>query len=142
MTPATFFVDLDERFRFTTDVASTPGNAKCAEFFTVEEDGLARSWVGRRVWCNPPFSAIGPWVQKASVEAARTEVIVMVTPANRTGQKWWTQLIEPRRDRGLGLRVEFLPGRVHFIRPGGDPSGRGERPTFACCLLIWGDHAG
>ena len=52
--------------RFDLDVASSnsemivvPSDRK----YTVEDDGLALPWEGR-VWMNPPFSKITPWINK------------------------------------------------------------------------------
>ncbi len=123
---------------FTLDVAAASHNTKCQRYFDRQTDGLRQSWAGERVWCNPPYSAIEPWVRKAWLEAPRTLGIVMLLPANRTEQKWWQRQVEPRRDRAeSGLRVEFLPGRMRFIKAGQLDVGPNERPPFGCCLLIW-----
>ena len=45
---------------FTVDVAAAPHNTKCERFYTAEQDGLAQSWAGETVWCNPPYSSILP----------------------------------------------------------------------------------
>ncbi len=50
---------------FTLDVAASDRNAKCSRYFTFTQDGLRQSWAGERVWCNPPYSRIGPWIDKA-----------------------------------------------------------------------------
>src|SRR5204863_2425887 len=131
-----FFAPLHERFRFTIDVAATAENTKCERFYSIEDDGLAQSWAGERVWCNPPYSNIEPWIEKAALSPA--ELVVMLLPANRTEQGWWQRNIEPHRDRSVTpMRVEFLPGRVRFIAPGADGIGPNERPPFGCCLVIW-----
>ena len=141
-----FFAKMVERFGpFTVDVAAAPHNAKCERYYTIDDDGLSQSWAGERVWCNPPYSDIGAWVRKAWGEfiarADPAELIVMLLPANRTEQRWWQEQVEPRRDDRWHpdriLRVEFLPGRMRFIRPGADGIGPNERPPFGCCLLIW-----
>lgn len=135
-----FFGPWNERFGgFTVDVAAAPHNAKVARFYTQEEDGLAQSWVGERVWCNPPFSNIRPWVEKAWHEWTHgADLIVMLLPANRAEQKWWQELVEPHRDRARSpLSVEFLPNRMRFLRKGQTAIGPNERPPFGCCLLIW-----
>lgn len=62
----------------------------------------------------------------------------MIVPANRTEQPWWQRWVEPARDDRGALRVEFLPGRIRFIRPGAAKAAPNERPPFGCCLLIWG----
>lgn len=133
------FDPLNERFQFTLDVAAAPHNAKCERYFTRAEDGLAQSWVNESVWCNPPYSNIGAWVEKAHREwRAGASRIVMLLPANRTEQAWWQDHVEPYRDgKAYGFRVEFLRGRMRFIKPGQSDIGPNERPPFGCCLLIW-----
>jgi len=128
------FAPLHERFRFTVDVAASKENAKLPRFYTLEDDGLAQDWSGERVWCNPPYSDIAPWVEKAWDSGA--DLVVMLLPANRTEQVWWQTLIEPGRRNG-SLTVEFLPGRMRFIPPGADSVAPNSRPPFGCCLVIW-----
>lgn len=133
-----FFARMTERFGpFTVDVAAAPHNAKCERYYTIDDDGLSKSWAGERVWCNPPYSGIEAWVRKAHAEDG-AHIIVMLLPANRTEQRWWQLSVEPYRDHlGGRLKVEFLPGRMRFIRPGATSIGPNERPPFGCCLLIW-----
>lgn len=133
------FGPLNERYGFTIDVAAAPHNAKCERFYTRDDDGLAQSWVGETVWCNPPYSDIEPWVAKAWQEhRAHGVTIVMLLPANRTEQGWWQRHVEPFRDRWPSpFRVEFLPGRIRFIKAGATEVGPNERPPFGCCLLVW-----
>lgn len=133
------FAEFEARFgEFTLDVAAAEHNTKCDRYFDRATDGLRQSWAGEHVWCNPPFSSIEPWVRKAWEEAPGTRGIVMILPANRTEQKWWQALVEPVRDRPeSGLRVEFLPGRMRFIKAGQLDVGPNERPPFGCVLLIW-----
>lgn len=137
------FGPLDQRFGgFTVDVAAAPHNARCARYYDIETDGLAHSWADELVWCNPPYSSIRPWVEKAWAEYTRTRGIVMLLPANRTEQSWWQDLVEPFRDRitspfGPQFTAEFLPGRLRFLAAGQTDIGPNERPPFGCCLLIW-----
>ena len=152
------------RFRFSLDACATPENAKCGRYFTEvgyfddtrEEtqftpgvDGLTGNWQNQRVWCNPPFSDIMSWVDKAW--SSEAELVVMLVPATRTEQGWWQDLVEPYRDgnhhwigmaydhdeklpHGWGtFRVQFLRKRTRFLKDG-KPMGS---PKFGCCLLIW-----
>jgi phage N-6-adenine-methyltransferase len=135
--PATDFAALQRRFAFTLDAAAASHNAKLPRFHSVEACGLKASWAGERVYCNPPYSDIRPWVQKAWAETG-AELVVMLLPANRTEQGWWQDLIEPARDRrGSPLRVEFLPGRLRFLKRGQEVIRPNERPPFGSCLCIW-----
>ena len=146
-TDQSFFDATSERFGgFTLDVAAAPHNAKCSDYLTREDDGLAKDWLTQtgagRVWCNPPYSNIRAWVEKAHEQWSdgHAELIVMLLPANRVEQRWWQDLVEPFRDGKGGhrfLTVEFLPGRMRFDRPDWTPGPKGDRPPFGCCLLIW-----
>lgn len=135
------FGPLHARFGFTIDVAASTANAKLERFLTIEANGLHHSWRGERVWCNPPFSGIRPWIEKAWQEHRNgCDLVVMLLPANRTEQGWWQDLIEPFRDRSSdrrGLSVEFLRGRRRFIYPGRGAIGPNERPPFGVCLAVW-----
>lgn len=130
------FARWHERFRFTVDAAASAENARLPRFWTVEDDGLAQDWTAERVWCNPPYSNIEPWVEKARLSDA--QCVVLLLPANRTEQGWWQRQVEPFRHDGSVLRVEFLPGRLRFILPGTTDVLPNQRPPFGCCLVIWG----
>lgn len=140
--PVDEFAKLHERFRFTLDAAASERNAKLPRFYSTENCGLSASWAAERVYCNPPYSNLRPWIEKAWREGD-AQVIVMLLPANRTEQAWWQELIEPKRDRpGSFLRTEFLPGRLRFLKPDADEIKPNERPPFGCVLAIWtGDRA-
>ncbi len=127
---------------FDLDVAACEESHHADVFYTVESDGLSQPWFGR-CWCNPPYSNIAPWVDRAWAAihsphggANRADVVAMLIPGNRTEQKWWQFHIEPHRDRGGLLRSHFLPGRTAFARPGSGGVGQSGAP-FGCVLLVW-----
>lgn len=110
-TSAEFFTQMVERFGpFDLDVAAASHNAKCERYYTIEDDGLNQPWWGN-VWCNPPYSNIGAWVEKAwrSVLFHGHTKVVMLLPANRTEQRWWQDWVEPYRDGRSTPRV-FMRG--------------------------------
>lgn len=45
-TPQGFFDELDAEFHFDVDVCALPENAKCARYYTPEQDGLKQAWGG------------------------------------------------------------------------------------------------
>lgn len=70
-TPEALFRELDDTYHFTIDVAATHDNAKCDRYYTIEDDGLSKSWSGETVWCNPPYDrASRRWIAKMAEEAA------------------------------------------------------------------------
>jgi len=51
---------------FDIDVASPPGGVSwvpAKRYFTQFDDALGQDWTGR-IWMNPPFSKVTPWVEK------------------------------------------------------------------------------
>ena len=135
--PDDYFAQFQARFKFTIDVAAASHNAKLPRYYSINNSGLDASWDGERVYCNPPYSNVRPWIEKAWRETT-AELIVMLLPANRTEQRWWQDLVEGHRDKPSSpLRVEFLYGRLRFLKPGENTLAPNNRPPFGCCLLIW-----
>jgi len=115
-TPAAFFAELDAEFHFDLDPCATPGNAKCADFYTIEDDGLTQNWGGRRVFCNPPYGReIGRWVRKCYEESSRAELVVLLIPA-RTDTAYFHDYIYHK-----AREVRFIRGRLHFNEAGPAP---------------------
>jgi phage N-6-adenine-methyltransferase len=135
-----WFRELDAEFHFDLDVAASANNAKCERCYTKDDNGLEQPWFGR-VWCNPPYSDIRSWVEKAWASWRDCEVIVMCLPANRTEQAWWQDLVEPERDNGGVLTVRFVRDRQRFVQAGKDRIEKNERAPFGVCLLIWAPPA-
>ena len=47
------FDELNDEFNFTLDVCANADNAKCPNYFSMEDDALGKRWTGR-CWMNPP----------------------------------------------------------------------------------------
>lgn len=108
-TPQDFFDKLNDEFHFTLDVAASPDNAKCANYFTEEQDGLAQSWEGHTVWCNPPYCRkTGLWVKKAYEEHQRTGCTVVMLLPSRTDVRWFHDYILGKAE------IRFIKGRLKF----------------------------
>ena len=106
-TPQTLFDELERIFGgFTLDPCATPENAKCARYFTREDDGLSQPWSGK-VFMNPPYGReIGQWVKKAWTESLGGALVVCLLPA-RVDTRWW-------HDYAKQGHVYFLRGRLKF----------------------------
>lgn len=142
------FDPLHAEFRFTIDAAASPTNAVLPRFWTRYNDALIQDWNRERVWCNPPYSNLEPWLKKAwnEMEEEGCELIVMLVPANRTEQGWWQRQVEPYRDGkrkvgplgGVTLTTRFPPTRWRFKWPADRiVPDKGDRPPFGLALLIW-----
>lgn len=127
-TPQAFFDDLDNLFHFTLDVCALPENAKCAAYYTPEQDGLKQPWYGR-CWCNPPYGRnIGEWVRRAHLAACAGNLVVMLLPA-RTDTRWFNDFCYLNRY----ATVRFVRGRLKF---GG---ARNSAPFPSMVVIFRGD---
>lgn len=133
-TIAEVFDPISDRFGgFTVDAAAAAHNTKCDRFWSIDDDGLAHDWSGEKVWCNPPYSNIRPWVAKA---LRSPNLTVLLLPNNRCEQGWWQDLIEPHRDNGGRVTVEFMRGRPRFLTKGQKAVKPDERPPFGLVLVV------
>lgn len=134
-TPEALFRVLDARYAFCTDAAASEDNAKKAAFWTLGDSGLEKGWHGRRVWCNPPYSALRAWVEKAAMREA--DLAVLLLPANRTEQPFWHEIVEPMIRQG-NARYYFLRKRWNFAGPLGAPK---NVPFGLVVLEVWGGRS-
>ena len=105
-TPQKVFDELNAEFHFETDVCATPGNAKCAKYYTPEIDGLRQQWTGV-CWMNPPYGRqIGRWMAKALESSQQGTTVVCLVPS-RTDTAWW-------HDYATKGEVRFIRGRLKF----------------------------
>lgn len=111
-TPQWVFDALDSEFGFTLDGAATAANAKCKRFSAQDAE---MTWVGERVFCNPPYSNIEPFIQRAF----DADLAVLLLPV-RTDSDWHRWLIE------RGIEMRYWRKRICFLENGekkGSPRG-------------------
>lgn len=112
-TPQKVFDELNEEFHFTLDPCATAENAKCAKFFTKEDNGLEQSWDGEVVFCNPPYGrGLKNWVKKAAIAGGETAVLLI--PA-RPDTSYFHDYIYNKPN----VEIRFIRGRLKF---GGHPN--------------------
>lgn len=114
-TPRELYAELNAEFCFTLD----PCPMDDAERI-MEHDGLARSWAGHRVFCNPPYGRdVWRWLDKAR----EADVAVFLLPS-RTDTQWF-------HDYALKAdEIRFVKGRLKF---GGSDTGA----PFPSCILVY-----
>jgi site-specific DNA-methyltransferase (adenine-specific) len=125
-TPQTLFDALDAEFAFDLDVAARPENAKCAQFYSPDEDGLSQVWAGT-CFMNPPYSQVRAWAEKAYRESRKSGCLVVGLLFARSDTRWW-------HDYAMkAAEIRFIRGRVKFSRPGRESVGS-PAPS---AVIIW-----
>lgn len=120
-TPRSLFDPLHAEYAFTLDGASEPGNGLLPLASTAAHP---IAWQGHRVFCNPPWSNILPFVERAK----DANLAVLLVPA-RTNVRWFHRALE------LGATPRFFKGRPKFELPG--HNGAGHNSPVDCMLLVF-----
>jgi phage N-6-adenine-methyltransferase len=129
-TPHDVFNSLCAKYEITPmiDVCANVDNKKCSDFFGVVVDGLLCSWTVD-VWCNPPHSMTGKFVEKAFDEWNENNInIMMIIPANTCSSIYWHDFIEGSAE------YHAIKGRIRFLR-GGEPSKFMSRNAYMCVIF-------
>ena len=109
-TPQKLFDELNSEFQFTLDPCATEENAKCEKFYTIRENGLAKSWEGENVFVNPPYgNQIGKWMKKCFEEGNKFRTNVLALIPARTDTKWFHEYCKN------ALEIRFIKGRLRFV---------------------------
>jgi len=121
-TPKWLFASLDKEFSFVWDLAADKNNAKCDNFFSINDDSLSKDWhklSSEWLWLNPPYSPIKPWIEKTQLENKKGAKIVVLCPPIITTRYFQNY---------LPSEIRFIVGRVPFIL---------KSNTSDSCLLIY-----
>ena len=120
-TPPDFWAWVRHNYDPNYDICATDENTKCTYYVTPEEDALSRPWMdfaaeildelGRErpvFWCNPGYSDILPWVDRAIESAKSGGVVVMLTHDN-----WFSRWF--RQAYAYADEIYLLTPRIQFI---------------------------
>lgn len=135
-TPPELFAGINAEFRFSGDAAASADNALHHCYLTEKQDALKADWIkhfgGGFVWCNPPYSSITPWVEKANQECINGIGTVMLVPSD-TSVGWFNLA------RQACTEVRFITGgRLSFIRADtGKPVNGNNKGSM---LIIWNPY--
>ena len=100
-TPKKIFAQLNHEFGFTLDATASHANALWEPYITAEDDALLQDWSGHVVFCNPPYSRLKEFAEKAYGESLKGATVVMLVPA---------------RTCSIAYHEYFAKGEVRFIR--------------------------
>ena len=133
-TPPEVFEALDKEFCFGFDVCAEEETAKCSDYWTTEDDALSKDWAEDAkcripgagliemgaLWCNPPYSNIKPWVEKAieaQLKGRMTVMLVMCDPS----VKWFSLA------QRYASETRFITdGRLAFLKNGVPQKGNNK----------------
>lgn len=116
-TPDELFRRLHHEYQFTMDGAASEGTGLLPRASTPE---APRPWEGERVFCNPPWSNIAPFVELGPTAA----LAVLLVPA-RTNARWFHQAL------ALGAETRYFLGKPRF-------RGAKWNSPVDCLLLVFG----
>lgn len=119
-TPRNLFDPLHAEFGFTLDGASEPGNGLLLRASTAD---APLPWKRERVFCNPPWSNIAPFLELAPA----AQLAVFLVPA-RTNARWFHRALE------LGAKPRFFKPKPKFV-------GAKHTSPVDCILLVFGEVA-
>jgi phage N-6-adenine-methyltransferase len=109
-TPAHIFDTLNKEFAFNLDPCCTIQSAKCANYYTIDDDGLSKDWSGSTCFVNPPYSRnnIDLWVEKCYLESLKENTIVVALLPVSTSSNWWHKWILNN------CQLRYIKQRVRF----------------------------
>ena len=111
---------------FDLDVASPPGGISwipTRKYYTQEDDGLSQPWYGR-VWMNPPFSNVTPWLERFIAHGNGVGLVPIV-------KSYWVTKAWQAVD---GVTFLTDPNDMKFARP----DGRSKPIMFPVMVISMG----
>ncbi|EEY7559444.1 DNA methylase [Escherichia coli O2] len=124
-TPYRLFRNLHREFSFTIDGAATKHDTLLPRF---TDDISRQSWVGERVFCNPPYSDIPSFLLKA----AEADLAVFLIP-HRANTSYWLRHIFTNP---LCHEIRILHRAVKYLPPAGH-NGLVVRAPFPAALVVF-----
>ena len=136
-TPKYIFAYADRRWGpIKVDLAASSENPLCRYWITKDQDSHTACWhkidqAGPAMkdapiesgWCNPPYSQITPWIQKAIDEARSDFTTIMLLPTFN-GERRDKLIIDHATD------IVMIVGRIGFVRPDGEKNSSNTRGSM------------
>ncbi|HFO7310957.1 TPA: DNA N-6-adenine-methyltransferase [Escherichia coli] len=124
-TPYRLFHNLHREYSFSLDGAATEHDALLPRF---TDDINRQSWVGERVFCNPPYSDIPSFLIKAS----EADLAVFLIPYRPHTTYWLKHLFT----NPLCHEIRILHRAVKYLPPAGH-NGLVVRAPFPAALVVF-----
>lgn len=110
-TPDYVFDYFNDRYMFTIDGAASDTNHKLDRYLTIEDNFLLydnKKLYGEKIWLNPPYSDITPWMDKARRLCIEGNTLTALLVPSTPESPWWP----------VDADIKFITrGRLAFIHP-------------------------
>lgn len=113
---------------FDLDVASSHNpfvQVRAKKFYTIDDDSLNQDWVGK-VWMNPPFSKVTPWIEKWLNHNNGICLVPLSSNGRWVNTLWESQAV-----------ITYLPANMPFI---GGQDGVMINHRWRCALWALGSE--
>jgi len=110
-TPKYIFDYFNSIYSFDVDLAASDDFHFCENYFSMNCGALDMPWANFTAgWCNPPYSNIDPWIDKAIQESNLGFTTVMLIPSLNGEERG---LVIERYASSI---IDIVP-RISFVRP-------------------------
>lgn len=135
-TPLFVYDWIDTRFEFGVDLAASHVNHLSDAYVTRGENSLVQDWsrLAGPGFCNPPYSDIDPWLEKAVTEARKGFTSVFLIPTPNGEDRYGEYVFD------VASEIIFITGRLAFLRPDGAPVSGNTRGS--CFVVYRGNDLG
>ena len=122
MTPPEVYESLNKEFQFNFDPCPI-------DWKEGDVDGLTVEW-GTSTFCNPPYSKVAKWIEKAHSEWKKGKTVVMLINVI-TDTKAFHDYIYNKAE------LRFFKGRLKFINPSADASAKTQASPKPSMLVVF-----
>ena len=119
-TPNDFYEKLNSEFKFNYDPCPI-------DWKEGNEDGLLTEW-GSSTFCNPPYSKVSLWIQKAYEEFLKGKTVVMLINSI-------TDTIAFHKYIYGKAEIRFIKGRIKFVNYS-DPTKSAPSPKPSMLVIF------
>ena len=140
-TPPELFRVLDDEFGFDVDAAATEENCLVQarprlisfgekSYISMEMNALTTPWgdPGAAAWCNPPYTMIGEFVERAYEQSQANKMTCVVLIPTYTDPKYWRNFVCKAHE------IRHLAGRLQFLDEDG---GKKQSARFPSTVVIF-----
>jgi len=94
------------------------------------DDGLQMPWDARSIFVNPPYSDVGPWLERCRIANNEGAGVIALVPTRPETKAWRKSVFEAEH----GAFIVQQTGRIKFVGSDGKAHGSAMVTT---CFIAW-----